>query len=94
MSEVGVHTKNADYAARGMAQEAIQAMRSHEAVDHLRFENMENKFEDIKELISNTNKKIDNIAKSYDNKFWTLAITIIFALVSGIATLVYHMLTK
>lgn len=93
MSALGEHKESNDYGARSLASEAIQALRSHDALDTLRFENMEQQYQDIKNLIAETNKKIDQGFKSYDSKFWTLATSIIFLLVGGISCLIFYMIT-
>lgn len=93
MSGAGHHDSNADYAARGMASEAVQAVRSHEALDAQWHHNMEQKYEEIKRLIGQTNDKIDQTFRSYDSKFWTLAVSIIFLLVGGVSALLFYMIT-
>lgn len=92
--DAGVNDAHSDYSARGMAQEAIAALRSHDALDTLRFGNIEKQFQDIKGLIVGTNSKIDNMSKAYDNRFWSLAVSIIFGLVTCIAAFVWRLLFK
>lgn len=94
MSHSGTHTEHADYTARGMAAESIQALRSHDALNTLQFQNMDDKHEEIKKLIAETNKKIDAVVTSYDNKFWSLAVSIIFLLVSGLAAVLFKLIVK
>lgn len=81
-----------DWSARGMANEAVSALRSHEALNNLQFKNMENQYEEIKTLVAGTNKKIDDLAANYDQKFWSLAVTIIVLLIGGIGALVFKIM--
>jgi hypothetical protein len=83
-----------DLVSRGLASEAIQALRSHDALDTLRFENMDKQYNEIKELIEATNKKIDDGFKSYDGKFWSLAITTITLLATAVAALLIRVIFK
>ena len=78
--------------AEGLASEALSAIRSHERMTDLRFKNHDEKVEDIKGSIEGLygkfgelNDKMDKGFKSYDNKFWSLAIALIGILL-GICT--------
>lgn len=73
--------------AMGMAQEAIQLFRSHEKTDNLQFAHMAGKQEEIKILIAEVVKEMRSGFKSYDAKFWGLAILTITLLGGGLITL-------
>ena len=92
MEEFEMPQELASSTLASLVRENLQIIRSHENMDTLRFSNMDSKFEDIKSLIRDTNLKIDNMRKGYDNKFWTLAISIIFTLLSAISALVYRII--
>jgi hypothetical protein len=81
-----------DYSARGLAAEAIQALRSHDSMDTLRFENMARQHEEVKQLITDLRKDMVTGFKSYDGKFWSLAITVIATLTTVVGALVYQVL--
>lgn len=90
--KLGVITQRTDYQARGLASEAIQALRSHDELDKLRFENMEKQHKELVELIQATNARIEEGFKAYDAKFWSLAVTIIILLCGTTGALVFKVL--
>lgn len=93
MSEAGTHSANADYVARGMASEAMQIHHSHDALDNLRFQNMDKKLDELKKAVEEVCLEVRSGFRSYDNKFWSLAVSIILLLITGIAALVFFMIT-
>jgi hypothetical protein len=94
MSEPSVISETADYTARGMAAEAIQTCRSHEQLDILRFTNMERQHHEIKVMFESLTSEMREGFKSYDAKFWSLAITLIVTLMTVCGTLIYHFVLK
>lgn len=70
-----------DHTARGLASEAIQAVRSHEQYDTMRFTS-------ISEGMARIEKKMEDGFKSYDAKFWGLAISVIGMLGTGVLALI------
>lgn len=94
-------TEMQDFRARGMATEAIQAIRSHEALNNLQFMTMDNRQQELKDSVDGIYGKIDGVCtemregfKSYDNKFWSLAVTIIGGLIAIVCALVYKIIFK
>lgn len=83
---------NPDFIARGLASEAMQATRSHEQYDNLRFENVAEQHKEIKTLITDLRRDMNLGFKSYDAKFWSLAITVIATLLSVVGVLSYQIL--
>lgn len=91
------------YRAFAQSSEAIAALRSHERLDDLKFQNIdktimamqkdiENKIDEVKEMIETTNSTMANGFKSYDQKFWSLAIALIFILLGICAFLITYTL--
>jgi len=91
------------HAAYALASEAIQTMRSHEKMTALQFSvsekqiinvalDVNNKHEELKTLISETCTKMEEGFKAYDNKFWSLAVALIFILLSCLGFLVIYTL--
>lgn len=81
------------YRALGAATEAQGAIRSHERLNDLQFIGIEktfsamkhdfdSQFKELKELIQNTDQKIDLGFKNYDSKFWSLAVALIAILMA------------
>ncbi len=94
-----------DYRARGMASEAQQAIRSHEALNDLQFKHVETELKVLKTAIDNTSdkvealdekltKKIDDGFSSYNNKIIALLVTITLLLAGTSGTMVWYLLTK
>lgn len=79
-----------DYTARGLASEALQAVRSNEKLFSLQVKNMEQQHDELKELLVATNTKIDEMAKLYSNRFWSLAMTIIVLLMGALGTVCWE----
>lgn len=90
--KTGSIVQKTDYQARGLASEAIQALRSHDALDTLRFENMDRQHKELVDLIQATNVKLDECFKAYDAKFWSLAVTIIIILCGTTGALIFKVL--
>ena len=93
----------ADYVARGLASDAIQALRSHERMDDLQFKNMQKQTEEIKTVVGAAKEELTNKInevkqemhegfKAYDNKFWSLAIVTISLLLTITGMLLYKIL--
>lgn len=102
-----VHNGDSDdnLAHRAFAQssEAIMAVRSHERMDDLKFTNfdrivsdmkkdIEGKIDEVKDMITESNKTMSAGFKSYDQKFWSLAIALILTLLSICGFLVAYTL--
>lgn len=94
---------NADYVARGLGTEAIAALRSHERMDELQFRQMTQQHEELKDLISGAKAELSGEInsvrsemkhgfRSYDNKFWTLAIAMISLLLTVSGMLLWKVL--
>lgn len=83
---------NPDYTARGLASEAMAALRSHEQFNSLQFGVMEKQYNEIKELIAEVRKDMNSGFRSYDAKFWSLAVTVIALLLSVVGVLIYQVL--
>ena len=86
--------------AMGLASEAISSVRSHERMVDLQFKGVENalhaqneKYDEIKEMIAAVEAKMEVGFKTYDSKFWSLAITTILTLVGACGTLIYALLS-
>lgn len=99
--QVNTITEMQDFRARGMATEATQAIRSHEALNNLQFAQMDQRQQELKDSVDGIYGKIDTVCaemrtgfKSYDNKFWSLAITIITGLAAIVCALVYKIIFK
>lgn len=99
VDQVNTITEMQDFRARGMATEAVQAIRSHEALNNLQFLQMDQRQKDLKDSVDGIYGKIDGVCeemragfKSYDNKFWSLSITIMLGLAGIICALVYKLL--
>lgn len=93
--ENGVHKSirsNPDYTARGLASEAMAALRSHEQFNVLQFGVMEKQQSEIKDLIAELRKDMNIGFKSYDAKFWSLAITVIATLLTVVGALGYQVI--
>lgn len=95
------YSQNADYVARGIATEAVAALRSHESMDGLQFMQMANQHKEIKDLIANLKKELTEQVEAvkdemhsgfsrYDNKFWSLAIATISLLMGITGLLLYR----
>lgn len=83
-----------DHTARGLASEAIQAFRSHDAMDMLRFKSMDDKQEEIRILIGTVVNEMRAGFKSYDNKFWSLAVMVIGFLLTIVGVLLVKFVLK
>ena len=90
-----------DYRARGMAAEAQQAIRSHETLNNLQFQQVEQKLKDLKDIVEDTcgkvealSKKIDDGFASYNNKIIGLLATIVLLLLGGLTTAIWFILTE
>lgn len=70
----------AAHEAYGMASEAIAAVRSNEKITNLNFKHYDETVKDIRELLHQLDKKVDQGFKAYDNKFWSLAVVLILTL--------------
>lgn len=78
---------------RGRSNEALQAIRSHEQMDNLRFGNMDEKLRELKDTVEDKGTEVtkqiaelrvamDAGFSNTDKKFWSLAITIIMLLLT------------
>lgn len=90
-----------DHRAYGLASEALQATRSLETITALQFRNVDNrlveqdkKHEEIKKMISEIDKRMEEGFKGYDNKFWSLSITLILLLLGIIGFLLVQIFFK
>jgi hypothetical protein len=83
---------NPDFTARGLASEAMAALRSHEKFNELEFKVMQTSHDEIKSLITDLRKDMNSGFKSYDAKFWSLAVTVISLLLGVVGVLIYQVL--
>lgn len=63
--------------AHGMAAEAMSVVHSQEKFNSLRFDHFDETVKDIKEILKDLDKKVDEGFRATDNKFWGLAVTLI-----------------
>lgn len=70
------------------------ALRACQNLCNLKYEMLTGEMREIKELLDRLNLKVDTGFKSYDNKFWGLAVMTISILITAVGVLVFYMLTK
>lgn len=78
--------------AKGIASEAMSSVNAHDRLNTMRFDNMDKKVDEVKELIHSLDKKVDRGISSNDQKFWSLAIALIAILLGTLGWFINFMI--